>query len=201
MLTESFLVSTLASGKPNKNAPSKDVGIHLYDLQPTTALKSSYKKSSTQPNCLAASTSHVFAAQAEKAVIHVYSRQRGNQEAVVPFPEKIRSIVLCGDVDGGGVLALGTEGGGVILWEVRMPSKINGLVGMLKIRSSYALAVKYLLHNPTCSQQHVSQLTRRPTSSYQVHRTASFISGLYLHYFPSWTPQPMTRVKHCLCPR
>ncbi|MCJ1469884.1 Pre-rRNA-processing protein ipi3 [Pseudocyphellaria aurata] len=118
MLTESFLVSTLASGKPNKNAPSKDVGIHLYDLQPMTALKSSYKKSSTQPNCLAASTSHIFAAQAEKAVIHVYGRLRGNQEAVVPFPEKIRSIVLCGDADGGGVLALGTEGGGLILWEL-----------------------------------------------------------------------------------
>lgn len=124
MLTESFLVSTLAPapapspGKSNKKALSKDVGIHLYDLQPMTALKSSYKKSSTQTNCLAASTSHVFAAQAEKAVIHVYSRQRGNQEAVVPFPERIRSIVLCGDTDGGGVLALGTHGGGLILWEV-----------------------------------------------------------------------------------
>lgn len=124
MLTESFLVSTLASGKLNKSAVSKDVGIHLYDLQPITVLKSSYKKSSTQPNCLAASTSHIFAAQAEKAVIHVYSRQRGNQEAVVPFPERIRSIVLCGDVDGGGTLALGTEGGGLILWEVKILSEI-----------------------------------------------------------------------------
>lgn len=127
MLTESFLVSTLAPEKVNKNAPSKDVGIHLYDLQPITALKASYKKSSTQTNCLAASTSHVFAAQAEKAVIHVYSRQRGNQEAVVPFPEKIRSVVLCGDTDGGGVLALGTEGGGVILWEVIIPLEIHRL--------------------------------------------------------------------------
>lgn len=124
MLTESFLVSTLTSGKSNKSALSKDVGIYLYDLQPITALKSSYKKSSTQPNCLAASTSHIFAAQAEKAVIHVYSRQRGNQEAVVPFPERIHSIVLCGDVDGGGMLALGTEGGGLILWEVKILSEI-----------------------------------------------------------------------------
>lgn len=128
MLTESFLVSTRTSGKPQKNALSKDVGIHLYNLQPITALKLSYKKSSTQPNCLATSTSHVFAAQAEKAVIHVYNRERGNQEAVVPFPEKIRSLVLCGDPDGGGVLALGTEGGGLILWEVMLHSRVGRLV-------------------------------------------------------------------------
>lgn len=127
MLTESFLCSTLTSWKSNKKAVSKDVGIHLYDLQPVTAVKLSYKNSSTQSNCLAASTSHVFAAQAEKAVIHVYSRQRGNQEAVVPFPERIRSIVLCGDLDGGGVLALGTEEGGVILWEVILRSEIPWL--------------------------------------------------------------------------
>lgn len=115
MLTESFIASTL-----NPKNPSNSVtpGIHLYDFQPLPALKSTFKKSSTDPNSLAISPSHVFAAQADKAVIHVYSRERNNQEAIVPFPEKIRSLVLAGESDGAGTLILGTEGGRVILWEV-----------------------------------------------------------------------------------
>lgn len=115
MLTESFIVSTLNSEKPSNNITP---GVHLYDFQPLPALKSTFKKSSTNTNSLAVSPSHVFAAQEDKAVIHVYSRERNNQEAVVPFPEKIRSLVLAGESDGAGTLILGTEGGRVILWEV-----------------------------------------------------------------------------------
>ena len=115
MLTESFLVSTLNPEKPSNNSTP---GVHLYDFQPLPALKSTFKKSSTNTNSLAVSPSHVFAAQEDKAVIHVYSRERNNQEAVVPFPEKIRSLVLAGESDGAGTLILGTEGGRVILWEV-----------------------------------------------------------------------------------
>ena len=116
MLKESFVVATSAPEKPSH--ASKDLGIHLHEFQPLPALISSFKKSSAQANCLAVSASHIFAAQAEKAVLHVYSRDNGNQEAVVPFPERIHSIALAGDVDGAGVLALGTEGGRVVLWEV-----------------------------------------------------------------------------------
>ena len=115
MLTESFIASTLVTEKPSNSVLP---GVHLYDFQPLPALKSTFKKSSTKTNCLAVSPSHVFAAQADKAVIHVYSRERNNQEAVVPFPEKIQSIVLAGESDGAGTLILGTEGGRVVLWEV-----------------------------------------------------------------------------------
>ncbi len=66
------------------------------------------------------SATHVFAAQADKAVVHVYSRERGNQEATVPFPERIQSATFCGDHGGAGVLMLGTEGGRIIAWEVRV---------------------------------------------------------------------------------
>jgi pre-rRNA-processing protein IPI3 len=116
MLTESFITSTLNPEKPSNSIVT---GTHFYDFQPLPALKSTYKKSSTNANCLAVSQSHVFAAQADKAVIHVYSRERKNQEAIVPFPEKIHSLALAGGSDGGGTLTLGTEGGRVILWEVR----------------------------------------------------------------------------------
>ena len=115
MLTESFIASTL---DPEKSSNSVTPGIHFYEFQPLPALKSTFKKSSTKANSLAVSQSHVFAAQADKAVIHVYSRERNNQEAVVPFPEKIQSLVLAGESDGAGTLILGTEGGRVILWEV-----------------------------------------------------------------------------------
>ncbi|KAI4129052.1 MAG: hypothetical protein LQ347_003925, partial [Umbilicaria vellea] len=111
MLTESFIASVLSGDKPANSAATKDVGIHLYDFQPIAALQTSFKKSSTPANCLAVSASHIFAAQAEKAVVHVYNREKGNQEAIVPFPERIHSAAFAGDPNGAGVLLLGTDGG------------------------------------------------------------------------------------------
>lgn len=118
MLTESFIASILSSDKVTKNPANKVAGIYNHECQPLPSLKSSFKKSSTKPNCLAVNASHIFAAQADKAVVHVYNRDRGNQEAIVPFPEKISSLALIGRYDGAGILALGTEGGRVLLWEV-----------------------------------------------------------------------------------
>jgi pre-rRNA-processing protein IPI3 len=114
MLSESFIASTLTSTKIPASASLKDVGICIHELQPAAALRSGFKKSSTSTNGLALTSTHVFAAQAEKAVVHVYSRARGNQEATVPFPERIRSVTIAE----GGILVLGTEGGRLILWEV-----------------------------------------------------------------------------------
>lgn len=118
MLTESFIISTRAvEAKANASA-LKDIGVHVYEYQPNSSLKSSFKKSSTLPNCLAVNATHVFAAQAEKSVVHVYSRERNNQEAIVPFQEKITCIALAGRYHGAGTLALGTQGGRLLLWEV-----------------------------------------------------------------------------------
>ena len=51
--------------------------------------------------------------------MHVYNREHGNQEAVVPFPEKIRSIALAGDFEeSSGTLVLGTQEGKILAWEV-----------------------------------------------------------------------------------
>lgn len=117
MLSESFVASTLSSAK-TPTATLRDVGICLQEFQPSPQLRSTFKKSSTTTNCLAVSPSHIFSAQADKAVVHVYSREKGNQEALVPFPERIRSIAVAG-AKYGDVLVLGTEGGRLILWEVR----------------------------------------------------------------------------------
>lgn len=118
MLTETFLASISTAAKaPNTSAHTKDAAIFVHEFQPLAAQRAVFKKSATPANCLAVSASHIFAAQAEKAVVHVYSREKGNQEAIVPFPERIHSLALaCHDT----VLVLGTEGGRIFLWEVRM---------------------------------------------------------------------------------
>ncbi|KFY53804.1 hypothetical protein V497_08256 [Pseudogymnoascus sp. VKM F-4516 (FW-969)] len=113
-LTEKFLTSIRAAPKTANTAISKDIGIYTHTLHPTHTIDSALKKSSTLPHCLAASSTHIFAAQADKAVLHIYSRQRSNQEALISFPERIHSITLLHD----GLLALGTAEGRVILWEV-----------------------------------------------------------------------------------
>ncbi len=115
MLTESFIAATLNTEHPTN---STVLGIHFHDFQPNPALKSTFKKSSVKPNCVAVSDSHIFAAQADKAVVQVYSRERNNQEAIVPFSERIHSIALAGERDGAGILVLGMDGGRLVLWEV-----------------------------------------------------------------------------------
>ena len=118
MLTESFVAST---SNPDKISNASTLGIHFYDFQPFSTLRSTFNKSTTNPNCLVVHSTHIFAAQANKSVIHVYNRDRQNQEATVPFPdERIRSIALAGEDDGAGILILGTESGRIILWEVCM---------------------------------------------------------------------------------
>ena len=114
MLTEHFVASISAPTKPNTGI-TKDAGIFFHEFQPLTSQRHVFKKSVTAPNCLAVSSSHIFAAQIEKAVIHVYSRDKGNQEAIVPFPERIHSIALAASDT---VLLLGTASGRILCWEV-----------------------------------------------------------------------------------
>ena len=116
MLVEGFIAATLT---PERQVNTANLGVHVYDLQPLSALRSTFKKSSSNGNSVAANKTHIFAAQAEKAVVHVYNRDHGNQEATVPFPERLHSLALAGEKDGAGILVLGTGGGRLILWEVR----------------------------------------------------------------------------------
>lgn len=116
MLSEAFITSIRGQLKSANTAIAKDVGIYIHELHPTPTQKSTFKKSSTPVNALAANSTHIFAAQAEKAVVHVYSKERGNQEALISFQERIHSLAMIADE----VLVLGTAEGRVILWEVRV---------------------------------------------------------------------------------
>ncbi|PSK50344.1 hypothetical protein B9Z65_288 [Elsinoe australis] len=114
MLTESLLLSLSTHNPKSTTAFPKEASIFTYQLQPTPSLKSTLKKSLTPPNCLASSPSHIFAAQSDKAVINVYSRDTGSLQTVVPFREKITSLAL---TDDGFTVVCGTEAGGLIVWE------------------------------------------------------------------------------------
>jgi pre-rRNA-processing protein IPI3 len=114
MLTEQFVAAISASTKANTGV-TKDAGIFIHEHQPLAAQRHVFKKSATAPNGIALSDSHIFAAQSGKAIVHVYSRDKGNQEAVIPFPERIHSIALAAQET---VLLLGTESGRILAWEV-----------------------------------------------------------------------------------
>lgn len=114
MLSEEFVSAICGAPLSSNTAIAKDVGIYCHTLSPAYAVKSTFKKSSVPVNSLGVSETHVFAAQHEKAYVHVYSRLRGNQEAFVAFPERIRCLTLAGDV-----VVMGTAEGRLMLWEVR----------------------------------------------------------------------------------
>jgi len=116
MLTEHLLASIAAprQQKPNTTI-AKDAAIFLYELQPHAAQRGLFKKSATSPGCLAVTETHIFAAQADKAVVAIYGREQGNQQATVAFQEKITVLTLtCRDT----VLVLGTEEGRLYFWEI-----------------------------------------------------------------------------------
>ncbi|KAJ4384194.1 Pre-rRNA-processing protein ipi3 [Didymella sp. IMI 355093] len=114
MLTEQFVAAISGSTKPNTGV-TKDQGIFIHEFQPLAAQRNVFKKSATAQNGIAVSSTHIFAAQTEKAIVHVYSREKGNQEAIVPFPERIHSIALAAQDT---VLLLGAESGRVLAWEI-----------------------------------------------------------------------------------
>ncbi|KJZ75852.1 hypothetical protein HIM_04676 [Hirsutella minnesotensis 3608] len=115
-LSELLFSATCGPPIAANTAVSKDVGIWAHAVTPSWAVKATFKKSSSPRHCLAVNESHIFAAQDQKAHVHVYSRARGNQEALVSFQERIRCLALAGDV-----LVLGTAEGRLILWEVATP--------------------------------------------------------------------------------
>ena len=123
-MEEEFLTAVRGSQLTSHTAIAKDVGIYHQTLAPDYGIKTTFKKSSCPPNCLAASDTHIFAAQQDKAHVHVYSRIRGNQEVFVPVSDRIRSLLLVDDV-----LALGTTDGKVLLWEVCSGRLFSGWMG------------------------------------------------------------------------
>ncbi|KAL6251140.1 Pre-rRNA-processing protein ipi3 [Rhinocladiella similis] len=161
MLTESFIAATLTANQAvaHASAALKDVGIFLHEFQPHSGFRHGYKKSSSRPGGLAISSSHIFAAQADKAVVNVYSRERGNQEATVPFPERIHSLAYA---HGAEILVLGTEGGKLILWEVATGRLTTSSASHLQAISSICITPnnEYILSGSADTTIHIWSLLK-----------------------------------------
>jgi pre-rRNA-processing protein IPI3 len=151
MLTETFITSILAQPKSANTAISKDLGIYVHNLQPHSGVQSSFKKSSTHPNGLAVSSTHIFAVQADKAIVHVYSREKGNQESLVSFPERIRCIHLIHD----GLLALGSIESRIFLWETLTGRQVVTPASHLQAITSLASTPTHLISGSEDSNIHV----------------------------------------------
>ncbi|TVY80513.1 Pre-rRNA-processing protein crb3/ipi3 [Lachnellula suecica] len=191
MLSEGLITSIRAHPKSANTAIAKDVGIYLHELHPSHIIKSSFKKSSTPVNALVATSTHIFAAQADKAVVHIYSRERGNQEALVSFPERLHSLALVGD----GILVLGTAEGRVILWEICTGRQISTPNAHLQAVSCIAATQSHLTTGSEDSNIHVwsvprlfslaSNETQQPLRSLSNHRAA--VTSLALGHSSSTT--------------
>ncbi|EAQ89614.1 hypothetical protein CHGG_06233 [Chaetomium globosum CBS 148.51] len=153
MLSEEFVSAICGAPLSSNTAIAKDVGIYCHTLSPTYSVKSTFKKSSVPVNCLAISETHIFAAQHEKAYVHVYSRLRGNQEAFVAFPERIRCLTLVGDV-----LVMGTTEGRLMLWETGTGRLASTPARHVQGISCVAAASSYILTGSADSDIHVWSL-------------------------------------------
>lgn len=161
MLTESFIAATLTANKAvaHASAALKDVGIFIHEFQPQSTFRHGYKKSSSQPGCVTISDSHIFAAQADKAVVNVYSRERGNHEATISFPERVHSLAFA---QGAEILVLGTEGGKLILWEVATGRVTSSAASHLQAVSSLCITPNngYIISGSADSSIHVWSMPR-----------------------------------------
>ncbi|KAJ4263584.1 Pre-rRNA-processing protein ipi3 [Fusarium torreyae] len=155
MLSQEFVSTICGPPLAANTAISKDVGIYSHSLTPSHTIKASFKKSSTPVNCLAVSQTHIFAAQDQKAHVHVYSRLRGNQEALVPFPERIRSLALAGQV-----LVLGSAEGRLFLWETCTGRQVSTPPCHVQAVSCLAVTPYHILSGSDDSNINVWSLSR-----------------------------------------
>ncbi|KAM0551767.1 hypothetical protein ACHAPJ_008336 [Fusarium lateritium] len=155
MLSQEFVSTICGPPLAANTAISKDVGIYSHSLTPSHTIKASFKKSSTPINCLAVSQTHIFAAQDQKAHVHVYSRLRGNQEALVPFPERIRSLALAGQV-----LVLGSAEGRLFLWETCTGRQVSTPPCHVQAVSCLAVTPYHILSGSDDSNINVWSLSR-----------------------------------------
>ncbi|KAI9642119.1 Pre-rRNA-processing protein ipi3 [Ciborinia camelliae] len=176
MLSEEFITSIRAQPRTANTAIAKDIGIYLHTLHPSSKILSSFKKSSTSVNALAVNPTHIFAAQADKAVVHVYSREGGNQEALISFPERLHTLTLVGD----GLLVLGTAEGRVILWEVSTGRQVSTSAAHLQPVSCMAATSTHLVTGSEDSNLHVwsiPQLLSLHTNTNEPHEPIRTLSN------------------------
>ncbi|RGP64395.1 hypothetical protein FLONG3_9582 [Fusarium longipes] len=194
MLSQEF-ISTI-SGPPlaANTAISKDAGIYSHSLTPSHTIKATFKKSSTPVNGLAVSQTHIFTAQDQKAHVHVYSRQRGNQEALVPFPERIRSLALVGQV-----LVVGSTEGRLFLWETCTGRQVSTPPCHVQAVSCLAVTPYHILSGSDDSNINVWSLSRLLELDAQVEQEPDLTLSNHRGAITSLAVSPGTNPETSIC--
>ncbi|KAL4730810.1 Pre-rRNA-processing protein ipi3 [Fusarium chlamydosporum] len=194
MLSQEF-ISTI-SGPPlaANTAISKDVGIYSHSLTPSHTIKATFKKSSAPVNGLAVSQTHIFTAQDQKAHVHVYSRQRGNQEALVPFPERIRSLALAGQV-----LVVGSTEGRLFLWETCTGRQVSTPPCHVQAVSCLAVTPYHILSGSDDSNINVWSLSRLLELDAQMEQEPDLTLSNHRGAITSLTVGPGTNSETSIC--
>lgn len=174
------LVASILGGEGPAISSQKDGAIFVYQWRPFVSQEHALKKSSTAKNSLAVTDTHVFAAQADKAVVNVYSLVKNNLEATVPFPEKITSIAAAGNTK---VLILGTATGRILLWEICSGRLVSTPEAHLGIVTTLAVdpTSNFLLSASEDASLHVWSLNSLLDFSRQLNLPAQMDSKPLLH--------------------
>ncbi|KAL1890642.1 Pre-rRNA-processing protein ipi3 [Sporothrix stenoceras] len=156
MLSEDFFAAVCGPPLTSNTAIARDVNIYHQTLSPAHSVQATFKKSATPVGGLAISPAHVFAAQQDRAYVHVYSRLRGGQETFVPMPDKVRCVTLAGDDQS--VLVAGTIEGRLILWETRTGRLITTPPCHVQAVTTLAATPYHILSGSEDSNVHVWSL-------------------------------------------
>lgn len=156
MLSEDFFAAVCGPPLTSNTAIARDVNIYHQTLSPAHSVQATFKKSATPVGGLAVSTAHVFAAQQDRAYVHVYSRLRGGQETFVPMPDKLRCVTLAGDDQS--ILVAGTVEGRLILWETRTGRLITTPPCHVQAVTTLAATPYHILSGSEDSNVHVWSL-------------------------------------------
>ncbi|CAK7245566.1 MAG: Pre-rRNA-processing protein ipi3 [Sporothrix thermara] len=159
MLSEDFFAAVCGPPLTSNTAIARDVNIYHQTLSPAHSVQATFKKSATPVGGLAVSAAHVFAAQQDRAYVHVYSRLRGGQETFVPMPEKVRCLTVAGDGDGS-VIVAGTAEGRLLLWETRTGRLVTTPPCHVQAVACLATTPYYVLSGSDDSNVHVWSLPR-----------------------------------------
>ncbi|KAI8669588.1 hypothetical protein NCS57_00774100 [Fusarium keratoplasticum] len=194
MLSQEFISAICGPPLAANTAVSKDVGIYSHSLTPSHTIKASFKKSSTPVNGLAVSQTHIFAAQDQKAHVHVYSRVRGNQEALVPFPDRIRSLALAGQV-----LVLGSAEGRLFLWETCTGRQVSTPPCHVQAVSCLAVTPYHILSGSEDSNINVWSLSRLLELNVQGEHEPDLTLSNHRGAITSLTVGPSTNPETSIC--
>ncbi|CAK7215321.1 Pre-rRNA-processing protein ipi3 [Sporothrix bragantina] len=156
MLSEDFFAAVCGPPLTSNTAIARDVNIYHQTLSPAHSVQATFKKSATPIGGLAVSTAHIFAAQQDRAYVHVYSRLRGGQETFVPMPEKVRCLAVAGD--DGSVVVAGTAEGRLLLWETRTGRLVTTPPCHVQAVSCFATTPYHVLSGSEDSNVHVWSL-------------------------------------------